>query len=57
MQIQLIVRKKDSYLEFRLINNIASLDEDNYENLNDVGFLYGKSIGKVVQFTILGGLE
>jgi hypothetical protein len=43
-------------LQFRFIYNTAHLGEDNFENLNEFGLLYGKSFGKVIQFAIAGGL-
>jgi len=47
---------KNTILEFRFTKSIASLDEDNYENLTELGLLYGKSFGKVLQFKVSGGI-
>lgn len=47
---------RNTILKFRYTKNIASTDEDHYENLNEFGLLYGKSFGKTVQFKISGGI-
>ena len=47
---------RNTILEFRFTKNTASIDEDNYENLTELGLLYGKSFGKVLQLKVAGGI-
>jgi hypothetical protein len=47
---------KSTNIEFRLNKYIASYDEDNYENLTEIGLLYGISFGKNLQVKFASGV-
>jgi hypothetical protein len=51
-----ITYSRNTLLEFRLIKNFASQNENTYENLTELGLLYGRSYGKKLQFKISGGI-
>jgi hypothetical protein len=50
------VKSRNLFLKARGMLNFSGLDEDNYENFREYGVLYGKSFGKVGQFSISAGI-